>query len=74
MRTWEWNYTEVVNPTAYQGNYRPQLYNSIQDPEELSDVAEKYPDVVRRLSRLLRDYVASGTEITRGSFRERERT
>ncbi len=72
VRTPEWNYSQVWNPRGYKGTYPPQLYNLAEDPEELSNVAPKHPDVTKRLSALLRDYVASGERITRGSFAEKE--
>lgn len=72
LRTAEWNYSQVWKPGAYKGQYRPQLYHLSEDPEELTNVAEKYPDVVRRLAGLLKDYIASGEAITQGSFHERE--
>jgi arylsulfatase A-like enzyme len=72
LRTAEWNYSQVWRPEAYKGQYRPQLYHLSEDPEELTNVAEKYPDVVRRLAALLKDYLASGEAITQGSFHERE--
>ena len=71
VRNREWNFSEVWNPGAYQGNYKPQLYNLEKDPEELTTVAEKYPDVVKQLSDKLKDYIRSGEGITGGSFHER---
>jgi len=71
VRTREWNYTEVVNQSAYRGNYKPQLYNSESDPQELVNIVDRYPDVARKLSALLKEYIASGRDITGGSFNER---
>ncbi len=71
VRTREWNYSQVWNAAAYKGSYSPQLYDLARDPKELTNVADKYPAVVERLSGLLKEYVASGERITRGSFFER---
>ena len=71
VRNREWNFSAVWNPGAYPGNYKPQLYNLAKDPEELTNVAEKYPDVVKQLSAKLQDYIRSGAGITHGSFHER---
>jgi len=72
IRSGEWNYSQIWKPEPYDGQYRPQLYNLTKDPEELTNVAEKYPDIVRQLSHELMEYLDSGREITRGSFHERE--
>lgn len=72
VRTPEWNYTQVWKPEAYQGKYSPQLYNLEKDPEELKNVADNYPDIVRQLSAKLNEYLASGEALTRGSFQEKE--
>ena len=72
VRDQQWNFSEVWNPTAYRGNYPPQLYDVESDRQELTNVAEKHPDVVRKLSSQLKEYMASGDGITRGSFHERE--
>lgn len=68
VRTREWNYSEVWKPEARHAAYRPQLYQLENDPDELHDVVDKYPDVARRMSGLMRDYVASGEGLTLGSF------
>ena len=72
VRDQQWNFSEVWNLTAYRGNYPPQLYDVESDRQELTNVAEKHPDVVRKLSSQLKEYMASGDGITRGSFHERE--
>ncbi len=72
VRTQEWNYSHSWKPEAPQAPYSPQLYNLEKDPEELTNVADKYPDVVRQLSAKLKEYIASGESITRGSFYEKE--
>ena len=56
------------NPKEYSGNYPPQLYSREKDPDELTDVAGKYPDVVADLKRKLDDYIEAGRGLTRGSF------
>ncbi|MGO8787462.1 MAG: sulfatase-like hydrolase/transferase [Terriglobia bacterium] len=79
VRDKEWSYTEIWKPEARQDKYsvspgappapyKPQLYNLQQDPQELTDVADKYPDVARRYSAKLKEYVASGEGKTAGSF------
>jgi hypothetical protein len=40
----------------------------VNDPKELVDVVEKYPDVARQLSAKLKEYVSSGENLTFGSF------
>jgi arylsulfatase A-like enzyme len=72
VRTHEWNYSQIWKPEAKQEPYQPQLYNLEKDPEELVDVAEKYPDVGRELAAKLREYIASGEGITNGSFHGKE--
>jgi len=72
VRTREWNYSQVWNPRGYKGTYPLQLYSLADDPQELSNVAPKYPDVTKQLSALLREYISSGERITRGSFAEME--
>ena len=79
VRDKEWSYTEIWKPEARQDKYRvspeaplapykPQLYNLQQDPQELTDVVDKYPDVARRFSAKLKEYIASGEGQTSGSF------
>ena len=79
VRDKEWSYTEIWKPEARQDKYhaapgaplaayKPQLYNLQQDPQELTDVADTYPDVARRYSAKLKDYIASGEGKTEGSF------
>ncbi len=72
VRMGEWNYSQIWNRQGYEGEYKPQLYNLAQDPQELHNVAERYPDVARRLAEKIREYAESGKELTRGSFHERE--
>ena len=68
VRTPEWNFSAVWNPEEYSGKYPPQLYSREKDPDELTDVADKYPDVVADLKRKLDDYIEAGRGFTRGSF------
>jgi arylsulfatase A-like enzyme len=79
VRNAEWSYSEVYKPGAQAGKYRkfpgapalpyqPQLYNLQDDPKELTDVAEKYPDVARQMSARMKEYIASGEGVTLGSF------
>jgi len=70
LRTAEWNYTAVWNKEKYKGSYQPQLYNSRGDPHELRDVADQHPGVAKELQVKLERYIASGWDITRGSFNE----
>ena len=71
VRTPEWNFSAVWNREAYEGNYAAQLYNREKDPDELTNVAEKYPHVVADLNKKLDDYMAAGEGLTRGSFHGR---
>jgi len=79
VRNHEWAYSEIWKPEApqtkfckYPGDspstYQPQLYNLDNDPKELTDVAEKHPDVARQMSAKLKEYIASGEGLTYGSF------
>ncbi len=79
VRDQGWSYTEIWKPEARQdqyhvspgaplANYKPQLYNLHEDPRELVDVADKYPDVCQRYSAKLKEYLASGEGKTGGSF------
>jgi arylsulfatase A-like enzyme len=79
VRDKEWSYSEIWKPEAQQDQYhaspgalpavyKPQLYNLQDDPKELVDVADKYPDVARRYSSKLKEYIASGEGKTNGSF------
>ncbi len=70
VRTLEWNYSAVWNKEKYKGAYQPQLYHTTTDPHELHDVADQNPTVVKDLQAKLERYIASGWEITRGSFNE----
>ena len=81
-RTHEWSYTEIWKPEARQDTYhkypgapsqpyKPQLYNLQNDPKELTDVADKYPDIARQMSAKMKEYIASGDGITPGSFNGR---
>jgi arylsulfatase A-like enzyme len=79
VRNREWSYTEIwkpaaaaeefhVHPGAPLAAYQPQLYNLEKDPRELRDVADQHPDVARHLSAQMKEYIASGKELTSGSF------
>ena len=76
VRTPEWNFSAVWNPQAYaaesQEKYPPQLYSREKDPDELTNIAEKHPEVVANLKKKLDEYIASGEGLTRGSFHARE--
>jgi arylsulfatase A-like enzyme len=79
VRTPEWSYSETWKPERQPSKYhkypgapaapfQPQLYNLQTDPKELTDVAEKYPDVARKMSAKMKEYIASGEGLTLGSF------
>jgi arylsulfatase A-like enzyme len=79
VRNHEWSYTEIWKPEAnpekfhlYPAGplttYKPQLYNLEKDPHELTDVADKYPDVARQMSAKMKEYISSGEGLTSGSF------
>lgn len=79
VRTKEWSYSEIWKPDARQEQfhvspgtplniYKPQLYNLQQDPNELTDVIDRYPDIARQMSTRMKDYIASGEGMTFGSF------
>jgi len=49
VRTPEWNYSAIGNREKYAGEYAPQLYDTRKDPQELKNVAEQHPAVVKDL-------------------------
>ncbi len=80
----EWSYSEIWKPEAKQHRfslspgatpevYKPQLYNLEKDPHELTDVADRYPDICKRMSAKMKEYIASGEGLTLGSFNEKPR-
>lgn len=82
VRNHEWAYSEIWKPEARQDQfhispgaplrtYKPQLYNLEKDPNELTDVADKYPDKARQMSAMMKEYIASGEGLTLGSFNEK---
>jgi arylsulfatase A-like enzyme len=71
VRTDEWNYSRIWNREKYEGQYKPQLYNRKNDPHELKNVADQHPAVVKELQAKLEQYIASGWDITHGSFHEK---
>jgi arylsulfatase A-like enzyme len=71
VRTPEWNYSAIWNKEKYVGEYKPQLYNRKKDPEELTSVADQHPSVVKDLHAKLERYIASGWDVTHGSFNEK---
>ena len=71
VRTAEWNYSAIWNREKYVGEYAPQLYDTRKDSQELKSVAADHPAVVKELQAKLEAYIASGWEITGGSFFER---
>jgi len=67
----EWKYSAIGNREKYAGEYAPQLYDTRKDPQELKNVAEQHPAVVKDLHAKLERYIASGSNITGGSFVEK---
>ena len=68
VRTPEWNCSAVWNPEKYEDDYAPQLYNTEKDADELTSVADKYPDVVADLRKKMDEYIAAGEGLTKGHF------
>jgi arylsulfatase A-like enzyme len=68
IRTREWNYSAVWNPQRYVGDYKPQLYDVQHDPEELHNVADQHPKVLKDLQTELDAYIESGRHLTNGTF------
>ncbi len=64
VRTPEWCYLGRWNP----GRPFHQLYDVRRDPEELHNVAEAHPSVVKALQSKLDEHVDSGWALTRGTF------
>jgi arylsulfatase A-like enzyme len=71
VRTPEWNYSAIWNREKYVGEYAPQLYDTREDPQELKNVADQHPAVVKDLHAKLERYIASGWDVTGGSFAEK---
>ena len=63
--------SSAVTPGAKPTAYKPQLYDLQKDPQELTDVADRYPDVCRRMSAKMKEYIASGEGLTLGSFNQK---
>jgi arylsulfatase A-like enzyme len=70
VRTPEWNYSTVWDKAKYKGNYEPQLYDLKNDPDELKNVAASHPQVLSHLQSKLDEYLASGKDLTEGTFSE----
>jgi arylsulfatase A len=79
VRTKEWSYSEIWKPEAHQDQfhaspgaplsvYKPQLYNLERDPNELTDVMDRHPDIAKQMSARMKDYIASGEGMTFGNF------
>ena len=68
VRTSEWNYSAVWDKAHYKGDYKPQLYDLKKDPDELTTVADQHPEVLTHLQSKLDEYLASGKDVTNGSF------
>ena len=64
IRTPEWLYAGRYN----LGESFEYLYDVQKDPLELSDILQRQPALRDKFRAQLRDYVASGWEITKGSF------
>lgn len=64
VRTPDWCYLGRWS----QGAPFNQLYDVRRDPDELHDVADGHPSVVKELRARLEEYVASGWAMTRGTF------
>ena len=75
VRTPEWNFSAVWNRANYNrefsDDYPPELYSREKDYDELTNVADRYPDVVRNLKKRLDEYVAEGEDLTGGNFHAR---
>jgi arylsulfatase A-like enzyme len=67
VRTHEWALITRWLPANSPHN-DDQLYNVEKDPEELTNVADKFPAVTAELRRKLNAYIDSGRGITDGTF------
>ena len=56
----------------YGKEFGPELYNRESDPDELTNVADQYPDVVADLNAKIRDYMEAGRELVKGTFHARQ--
>jgi len=69
VRTKEWNYIAPWRKTPgadFHGYF--ELYDLQNDPQELTDVIDKHPDIVKELSELLKRYIKENAPLTDGSF------
>ncbi|MDD5604127.1 MAG: sulfatase [Eubacteriales bacterium] len=62
-RTPEWKLIRALEPDFH---FKPEteLYNLINDPQELENVADKYPEVVTMLSERMRKHIEARTAAT----------
>jgi arylsulfatase A-like enzyme len=68
VRTHEWNYSAVWNKEKFKGNYKAQLYDLKNDPDELRTVADAHSNVTADLQSKLDQYLESGRSLTNGTF------
>ena len=68
IRTPEWMYTGRFN----SGDAFENLYDIQKDPQELTDILQRQPALRDKFRAQLKDYAASGWEITKGSFLQPE--
>jgi arylsulfatase A-like enzyme len=64
VRTAEWNYIGRWS----EGTRFEELYDVKHDPKELHNVASKHSSVVEELHGKLKEHVANGWSVTRGTF------
>jgi hypothetical protein len=56
-----------VKPSR-RGTYKSQLYDLKSDPNELKSVVADHPQVLTHLQSKLDEYLASGKDLTGGTF------
>ncbi len=72
LRDEEWQFSAVWDQEQYGKEFGPELYNRESDPDELTNVADQYPDVVADLNAKIRDYMEAGRELVKGTFHARQ--
>merc|ERR1711879_348465 len=57
VRSGPWKYMTYGHTYKAYKDYKPQLYNVEEDPEELDDVSAKNPDMIANLDKKLRQLI-----------------
>ena len=72
VRTRDWQLSTIIDREKLGYDFAAQLYNRADDPDELTNVADKHPEVVSELTAKMEAYLESGKDLTLGSFHAQE--